>query len=365
MIPMVDLRVQYQTLKQQIDASLQSVLENTHFILGENVQSLEKEIAEYLGCEHAISCASGTDALHLALLALDIGPGDEVITTPFTFIATAEAIAYVGATPVFVDIDHVTFNIDIDDIEEAITDKTKAILPVHLFGQSCDMDRLTALAEQYKLKLVEDCAQSFGGKFGDRFTGTFGEAGCFSFFPSKNLGAFGDGGLVTTNSAEVADQLRMFRNHGSRERYIHQEIGYNSRLDEMQAAILRQKLPHIDEYNAGRRRVAQRYYDNLLDLSLQLPSESDNVYHVYHQYTLLTDQREAIQSALQEKSIASAIYYPIPLHQQEAIRKQCGQTFTLPITESISEQCLSLPVFPELSNDSVDLISDVIRKAVS
>ncbi len=365
MIPMVDLRVQYQTLKEQIDASLLSVLENTHFILGENVHSLESEIAEYLGCEHAISCASGTDALHLALLALGIGPGDEVITSPFTFIATAEAIAYVGATPVFVDIDHVSFNLDLDDVENAITDNTKAILPVHIFGQSCDMDRLTELADKYNLKLIEDCAQSFGGKFGSSFTGSFGDAGCFSFFPSKNLGAFGDGGLVTTNSAETADLLRMYRNHGSRKQYVHEEIGYNSRLDEMQAAILRQKLPHIDEYNAGRRRVANRYYDNLSDLSLQLPVGTEGVYHVYHQYTMLTDQREDIQAALKEKSIASAIYYPIPLHKQEAIQKHCDKAISLPIAESVSEQCLSLPVYPELSDDNVDLICETIKQAIS
>lgn len=365
MIPMVDLSAQYQALKKEIDASLQSVLDNTHFILGENVRSLESEIAEYIGCKHAISCGSGTDALHLALLALGIGPGDEVITTPFTFIATAEAIAYVGATPVFVDVDKVTFNLNIDDVANAITDKTRAILPVHIFGQSCDMDRLTELANKHDLKLVEDCAQSFGGKFRNTFTGSFGDAGCFSFFPSKNLGAFGDGGLVTTNSDELADRMRMFRNHGSRKQYIHEEIGYNSRLDEMQAAILRQKLPHIDEYNAGRRRVADRYFKNLSEFSLQLPTEAEHVYHVYHQYTLLTERRVEIMAALKEQSIASAVYYPIPLHKQVAIQKHSGITAELPITERISEQCMSLPVYPELSDENVDKICDVIKKVIA
>ncbi len=365
MIPMVDLNAQYQSLKEQIDTSLQNVLDNTHFILGENVTAFESEVANYLDCRHAISCASGTDALHLALLALDIKPGDEVITTPFTFIATAEAIAYVGATPVFVDIDSVSFNIDVEDIEDAITDKTKAILPVHLFGHACDMPRLQALCEQYQLTLIEDCAQSFGGKFGNTFTGTFGEAGCFSFFPSKNLGAFGDGGLITTNSDKVAERILMYRNHGSRKQYVHEVIGFNSRLDEMQAAILRQKLPLIDEYNASRRRVANRYYQNLSDHSVQLPCEAEEVYHVFHQYTLLTDQRTIIQTALKEESIASAIYYPIPLHQQEAIRKQNPPNKDLPITESVSQMCLSLPIYPELSNDSVDLICDTIKQAIA
>ncbi len=365
MIPMVDLRVQYQALKQEIDSSISEVLQNTRFILGDNVRALESEIADYLNCRHAVSCASGTDALHLALVALDIGPGDEVITTPFTFIATAEAIAYVGATPVFVDIDHVSFNIDVDDIEGAITEKTKAILPVHIFGQSCNMKGLTDLADRYHLKLIEDCAQSFGSKFGDRFTGSFGDAGCFSFFPSKNLGAYGDGGLVSTNSDEVAQRLRMYRHHGSSKQYVHKEIGFNSRLDEIQAAILRRKLPHIDEFNAARRRVANRYFDNLSEYSLQLPTESDGAYHVFHQYTLLTDLREEIQAALRDESIASAIYYPIPLHQQEAVKKHCHVDASLPIAESVSQQCLSLPIYPELSDDNVDLICDTIKRVIA
>jgi len=238
-------------------------------------------------------------------------------------------------------------------------------MPVHLFGQPCDMDRLMALANAHKLHVVEDCAQSFGAKFGDRHTGSFGDTGCFSFFPSKNLGAFGDGGLVTTSNSDVAERLRVFRNHGSRKQYYHDEIGYNSRLDEMQAAILRQKLPHIDAYNAGRRRVAHRYYQNLSELSMQLPVEANDRYHVYHQYTLLTDQREAIQAALRAEDIASAIYYPVPLHQQRAIINSGANTNALPIAESVSEQCLSLPMYPELSDDNVDRICSIIKQVVS
>ncbi|MDO6459531.1 DegT/DnrJ/EryC1/StrS family aminotransferase [Granulosicoccaceae sp. 1_MG-2023] len=365
MIPMVDLHTQYQSLKAGIDAGIQSVLDNTHFILGENVRALEAEIADYLGAAHAVSCASGTDALHLALLAAGIGPGDEVITTPFTFIATAEAIAYVGATAVFVDIDPATFNLDVNLAEAAITDKTRAILPVHLFGQACDIPALSALCEKHGLLLIEDCAQSFGGKHGDRFTGTFGAAGCYSFFPSKNLGAFGDGGLVTTNDDALADRLRMYRNHGSRKQYVHEEIGYNSRLDELQAVILRQKLPHIDEFNAGRRRVAHRYSRNLADLPVQTPAESADAYHVYHQYTLLLDDRAAVQEALREQDIASAVYYPIPLHKQEAIIKHSKVAQALPVAEQTAARCLSLPVYPELSDDNVDRITEVIRRVLA
>ena len=364
MIPMVDLRAQYHALKDQIDAGVLAVLESTQFILGPNVRALETELATYLGCKHAITCASGTDALHLALAALDLGPGDEVITTPFTFIATAEAIAYVGATPVFVDIDHSSFNIDLEDIEDAITERTKAILPVHLFGQACDMTRLREIADKHGLKIVEDCAQSFGGTFNGQQTGTFGELGCFSFFPSKNLGAYGDGGLVTCNDDSLAEKLIQLRNHGSRKQYHHAIIGFNSRLDEMQAAILRVKLQHIDQFNAERRRVAQAYYDHLCDYSIQLPSEADGVYHVYHQYTVLTDQREAVQKALKDKNIASAIYYPIPLHQQEAICNLKTDTEQCPIADSVSQQCLSLPVYPELSNDKVELICDTIKQVL-
>ena len=365
MIPMVDLRTQYQSLKSGIDAGIQSVLDNTHFILGENVRALEAEIADYLGVAHAVSCASGTDALHLALRAAGIGPGDEVITTPFTFIATAEAIAYVGATAVFVDIDPATFNLDVDQVEAAINDKTRAVLPVHLFGQACNMAALMSLCEQRDLLLIEDCAQSFGGKYGDAFTGTLGAAGCFSFFPSKNLGAFGDGGLVTTQSEAMANTLRMYRNHGSRQQYVHEEIGYNSRLDELQAVILRQKLPHIDEYNAGRRRVAHRYSSNLADLPLQTPAEAADTYHVYHQYTLLVEDRAPIQQALREADIASAVYYPIPLHKQEAIMKHSKVAVALPVAEQTAERCLSLPVFPELSDDNVDRVCEVIRQVLA
>ncbi|WP_127477314.1 DegT/DnrJ/EryC1/StrS family aminotransferase [Sulfurivermis fontis] len=365
MIPMVDLKGQYQTLKAEIDSGIRQALEATQFILGPNVQAFEKEAAEYLGVEHAISCANGTDALHLAVRAAGIEEGDEVITTPFTFIATAEAIRYVGAIPVFVDIDPHTFNIDVSKIEAAITPRTKAIIPVHLFGQPADMNAIMAIAEQHKLQVIEDCAQSFGAAYGDKMTGSIGLAGCHSFFPSKNLGCYGDGGMVTTNDAAMAETLRMLRNHGSKVRYHHDIIGYNSRLDELQAVILRVKLKRIEQFNAGRRRAAHRYSAALAQMPDVIPPFEDGKgRHVYHQYTLLSPKRDTIQKALNEAQIANAIYYPIPLHQQQAFADTC-RGIKLPVSEQVAAQCLSLPIFPELTDAQVDQVLDVIRGVVS
>ena len=332
-IPMVDLATQYRELKPQLEPALLAALEATQFILGPNVQAFEAEAAAYLGVKHAISCANGTDALHLALRALGLGPGDEVITTPFTFIATAEAIAYVGAKAVFVDIDPRSFNIDVAQVARAIGPRTKALLPVHLFGQPADLGALQALAQQHGLHLIEDCAQSFGATLGGRQTGAIGDVAAFSFFPSKNLGCFGDGGMVTTQSDALAETLRMLRNHGSKVRYYHDIIGYNSRLDELQAVVLRAKLARIDHYNQQRRRVAQRYQAGLAGLPLHTPFEDGIGRHVYHQYTLLCEQRTQVQQALTAAGIASAIYYPVPLHQQKVFAAEAaGQSF--PVTES-------------------------------
>lgn len=359
MIPMVDLKIQYEHFKKEIDQAMLEALGNTQFILGPNVQSFEKEAAEYLGVKHAIGCASGTDALHLALLAAGIGPGDEVITTSFTFIATAEAIDYVGATPVFVDIDPRTFNIDPNLIEAAITDKTRAIMPVHLFGQPADMDRIMAIANKHKLKVIEDCAQSFGADIKGKMTSGIGDAGCHSFFPSKNLGCYGDGGMITTNDDAIAEQLLMLRNHGSQVRYHHDIIGYNSRLDELQAVILRIKLKHIRDFNDGRRRAAH-YYSDSLEGIVQPPYEDGIGTHVYHQYTALSPKRDDIMKALTEAKIACAVYYPIPLHQQKVFAEQCAGV-SLPVTEKVASECFSLPIFPELSTEQIDSIVEVIR----
>jgi len=363
MIPMVDLKTQYAQLKDEIDAGLHAALENTAFVLGPNVQAFEREVAEYLGVRHAIGVANGTEALHLALLAAGIGPGDEVITSAFTFIATAESICYVGAKPVFVDIDPRTFNITPQTIEAAITPQTKAIMPVHLFGQPCDMAGIQAVAERHGLKIIEDCAQCFGASIAGKQTGSFGLAAGTSFFPSKNLGAFGDGGLVMTDSNEIDHMVKQLRSHGSKVRYYHDVIGYNSRLDELQAVILRVKLKRIEQFNAGRRRAAHQYSEQMADLPLETPYEDGIGVHVYHQYTLLSDRRDDIQAALQRAGIASAVYYPVPLHKQRVFLELCAG-LRLPVTESVAARCLSLPIFPELTEEQVERVVAVIRGVV-
>ncbi|OQK15873.1 erythromycin biosynthesis sensory transduction protein eryC1 [Methyloprofundus sedimenti] len=360
MIPMVNLKAQYAEIKEEVEQGLAKTIENCSFILGPNVQGFEKEAAEYLGVKHAIGVASGTDALHLALLAEGIGEGDEVITSAFTFIATAEAICYVGAKPVFVDVDPKTFNITAEAIEAAITDKTTAVMPVHLFGQPVDMTAIKAVCDKHKLKLVEDCAQSFGASVAGKQTGSIGDSAGFSFFPSKNLGAFGDGGLVTTNSDATAAKVKQLRNHGSDVRYYHDVIGFNSRLDDMQAVVLRAKLKHIDRYNDSRRHAAHLYSELMADLPLETPYEDGAGVHVYHQYTLLADRRDEILAALQAKQIGCAVYYPVPLHQQNVFKEDCTGV-SLPVTEAIAARCLSLPICSELSDATVKEIVAVIR----
>lgn len=362
MIPMVDLKTQYHQLKTEIDRAVLDALESTQFILGPNVTGLEKEAADYLGSPFTVGCASGTDALHLAVLAAGIKPGDEVITTPFTFIATAEAICYAGATPVFVDVDPQSFNIVPELIERAITPRTKAVIPVHLFGQPADLNAISAICQRHNLVLIEDCAQSFGAAAEGKMTGSIGSFGCFSFFPSKNLGGYGDGGLVTAATAEGAETLKMLRNHGSKVRYHHDVIGFNSRLDDLQAAILRVKLRHIDRFNQERRRVAHRYSAGLQDI-VQVPFEDGKGQHVYHQYTLLTDKRDAIMARLSEQQIASAIYYPIPLHRQNVFAEQC-RNLSLPVAEAIASRCMSLPIYPEMTDEQVDQVIAAVRGAL-
>ncbi len=363
MIPMVNLKAQYVEIKDEIEQGLAETISSCAFILGPNVQAFEKEAAQYLGVKHAIGCASGTDALHLALLAEGIGEGDEVITSAFTFIATAEAIKYVGAKPVFVDIDPQTFNITAENIEKAITPQTVAVMPVHLFGQPADMIKIKALCDQYGLKLIEDCAQSFGARINDQQTGSVGNAAGFSFFPSKNLGAFGDGGLVTTHSDETAAMVKKLRNHGSDVRYYHDVIGYNSRLDEMQAVVLRAKLKRIDQYNQARRHAAHLYSELMADLPLTTPYEDGIGEHVYHQYTLLCDRRDDVIKALQDEQIGCAVYYPVPLHQQKVFKQEC-EGLSLPVTESVAAQCFSLPICPSLDDETVKKIVTVIQSAL-
>lgn len=359
-IPMVDLKVQYNSVKDEIDRGILEALEKTQFILGPNVTAFEEEAAAFLGVKHAIGVASGTDALHLALAAAGIKEGDEVITSPFTFIATAEAIRYVGAVPVFVDVKPDSFNIDPAKIEAAITPKTRAILPVHIFGQPADVSAIQAICTKHGLLMIEDCAQSFGADVNGPMTGSFGAFGAFSFFPSKNLGCYGDGGLITTSCPELAEQVKVLRNHGSKIRYHHSVIGFNSRLDEIQAVILRVKLKHIREYNEGRRRVAHLYSNLLADAGVVTPFEDGTGTHIYHQYTLLTDRRDAIMKALADAGIASAVYYPIPLHKQDVFAPDYAGV-VLPVAEDVSSRCMSLPIFPEMTDEQVRRVAEVLK----
>lgn len=361
-IPMVDLKAQHRELEVEINRGVAAVLADTRFILGPNVEAFEAEAADYLGTKYALGCASGTDALHLALRAAGISAGDEVITSPFTFIATAEAIAYCGARPVFVDIDAQTFNIDPQAVAAAVNERTRAIVPVHLFGQPADMPALQAVAAEHELVLIEDCAQSFGARIGDRQTGSMGLAGCFSFFPSKNLGCYGDGGLVATDDPELYQQLRALRNHGRRSGdYYHEQIGYNSRLDELQAVILRVKLERIDQFNANRRRVAAAYKRLLADTPLLMPHEDGLGEHIYHQFTTLVPEglRDELMAALKSNNIASAVYYPTPLHRQPAFADACLPA-ALPVSEKISERCLSLPIYPEMTAEQIERVANCV-----
>jgi len=361
---MVDLKNQYLAMKGEIDRGILEALEKCQFILGPNVSAFEDEAARFLGVKHAVAVASGTDALHLALVAAGIGPGDEVITTPFTFIATAEAIRYVGARPVFVDIDPATFNIDPRKISEAITPATRAVIPVHLFGQPADMEAIESICREKGLALVEDCAQSFGARAARGMTGALGTFGCFSFFPSKNLGCYGDGGMITTSDDDLAARLASLRNHGSKVRYHHAEIGYNSRLDEIQAVILRVKLKHISAFNDGRRRVAGLYTSLLAETGVRTPFEDGKGVHVYHQYTILAERREQIMERLAEAGIASAVYYPIPLHRQEVFASDYAGV-SLPVAESVASRCMSLPIFPEMTEDQVRTVVSAVKEVIA
>ena len=357
----LDLRAQFAPIRDEVMAAVTRVMESQYFILGPEVDHLEQEIAAKLGAKFAVSCASGTDALILALMAAGLGPGHEVITTPFSFIATAGSIAWVGAKPVFVDIDPVTFNIDPQKISAAITPQTRAIMPVHLFGLPADMDPILDVARSHKLLVVEDAAQAIGARYGDRFVGTLGDFGCFSFFPSKNLGGAGDGGVITTNDAAHAERLRMLRMHGSRTKYFHEILGTNSRLDALQAAVLRVKLHHLDHWEKGRENRASRYRQlferNNLAKSVSLPPvPPSHDHHVYNQFTLRATRRDELKESLRLAGIPTEIYYPLCLHLQEAFTHLGYRARQFPIAERASQEALSLPVYPELTDDNQDLV---------
>jgi dTDP-4-amino-4,6-dideoxygalactose transaminase len=361
-IPVLDLSPEINRLWPDLLQAFERVMKSGAFINGPDVSAFERECATYLGVKHAVGMNSGTDALFIGLEALGVKPGDEVITTGFTFFATAEAISRVGATPVFVDIDPETFNIDTRRIEDHITEKTKAIIPVHLFGHSCEMDSILSLASKYKLKVLEDCAQSFSGEFRGKKLGSLGDAGSYSFFPSKNLGGFGDGGLFTTNDDQIAEQARIIRSHGSRKKYYNEVLGYNSRLDTLQAALLRVKLPHIDEQSEKRRKVACHYAELLQDINdLVTPIEQSYARHVFHQYTVRIKggKRDALQSALKEAGIETMVYYPVPMHKLPIYSEKIEK---LPESERAAQEVLSLPIWPEASVDVLTRVRDSIRQ---
>jgi dTDP-4-amino-4,6-dideoxygalactose transaminase len=361
----LDLKAQFAAIREEVMSAIARVMESQHFILGPEVNHLEKEVAARLGAAHAIGCASGTDALILALMAAGIGPGDEVITTPFSFIATAGSIAIVGARPVFVDIDPATYNIDPAQIAAAITPNTRAIMPVHLFGLPADMHPIMTIARAHHLVVIEDAAQAIGARYHGQSIGTIGDFGCFSFFPSKNLGAAGDGGLITTNDSAKAERLRMLRVHGSKKKYFHDMLGTNSRLDALQAAILRVKLPHLDSWAAGRRHRADRYRQlfaaTKLDSVITCPSAPPaDCEHVYNQFTIRSQFRDQLKDSLRLAGIPTEVYYPLCLHLQPAFAKLGYTHGAFPVAEAASRQALSLPVFPELRDDQQDSVVNAI-----
>ena len=371
-IPPVDLARQYQQIAQETDAAILAVLKSGYYIGGPVVSEFEQQFAEYVGTSHAIGCNSGTDALYLALLALEIGPGDEVITPSFTFFATAEMVSQTGATPVFVDIDPLTFNLDPHKLEAAITPKTKAIIPVHLFGQPVEMGMVMAIAEKHHLFVIEDCAQATGAKWQDKQVGSWGHINAFSFFPTKNLGGCGDGGAVTTNDPALADKVRMLKEHGSRQRYFHEAIGINSRLDALQAAILQIKLRYLDEWNQKRQQAAQLYTQLLNPIPhLILPTEIVGGEHVWNQYTIRIQnndsqgiKRDHVREKLQESGVLSMIYYPIPLHLQVVYQSLGYPLGSFPQTEAIAEQVLSLPMFPGINIEEQKQVTYALKETL-
>jgi dTDP-4-amino-4,6-dideoxygalactose transaminase len=372
LIPILNLTRQYERLKDRIDTALIRVAASGHYILGPEVKAFEAEMAQYLGVKHVIGCANGSDALFLALKALKIGDGDEVITTPFSYVATSEAIVRAGAKPVFVDIEPDSMNLDVSLLEAAITPRTKAILPVHIFGQPAEMDAIQRIAKAHKLAVVEDCAQAIASEYHGQKVGGLGDIGCFSFFPSKNLGAMGDGGMCTTNDDNLAERLRMLRVHGSRKRYYHEEPGINSRLDELQAAILRIKLVHLEEWTHARQAIAARYDALLAPLaaSIRTPYQAPDARHVFHQYTLQIQGptparlRETLQDKLQAAGVQTMIYYPVPLYRQETHADLKLNPADFPVCERVSDQVASLPMFPELQVDEQQQVVDALTEAL-
>ncbi len=377
-IPIFSAKEQYPQIAADLEAAVLEVLRSGNYIMGQKNKTLEQQIAKVCGVKHGIGVANGTDALILALWALDIGPGDEVITTPFTFAATIEAILMHGAKPVFVDVDEKTFNIDPKAIERVITPKSKAIIPVHLYGQASDMDPIMDLADRYALKIVEDNAQAIGATYKGRPTGCLGDAACISFYPTKNLGACGDAGMIVTDSDELAERLRCLRAHGSKQRYFHEELGVNSRLDEIQAAVLLTKLRHLDDWTEKRRAIAGKYFEvlkNVPNIILPNPAVQSDYRHVWHQYTIRVletnfgttgaTMRQQVIDGLAQRGIGSMCYYPVPLHLQQAFQGYGYKQGDFPITERLASEVLSLPMFPELKDQEIQAVGQAITEIMT
>jgi dTDP-4-amino-4,6-dideoxygalactose transaminase len=365
-VSVLDLRLQYQAIREEIHAAIESVLDGQHFILGPEVEALEREVAQYCGTNHAVGVASGTDALALALRASEIGKGDEVLVPSFSFIATADSVSLLGATPVFVDVCPDTFCMDPDDLEPKINARTKAIIPVHLYGQAADMTPILDIARQHRLTVIEDNAQSIGARYHGKRTGSIGDLGCLSFFPSKNLGAYGDAGMVVTDSPEAAKRLRSLRAHGTTAKYFSVEQGWNSRLDEMQAAILRVKLRHLDDWIAGRRLCAERYNQLLAEGDeVVRPVVGEQQDHVYHQYTVRIGNRERVQRLMREKYLVpTTVYYPVPIHLQPIYSELGYQPGDLPVTERAAAEVLSLPIYPEMTEEQIACVVEALLDSI-
>ncbi len=362
MVPFLDLKAQYHSIKPEIDAAISRILETSQFVLGEAVVAFEKDFARFCNTEQAIAVNTGTSALHLSLLAAGIGAGDEVITTPFTFVATVAAIIYTGARPVLVDIDPVSFNIDPAKIEKAVTARTKAIIPVHLYGQPADMDPIMDVAKRRNLIVIEDACQAHGAEYKGKRVGSIGALGCFSFYPGKNLGAYGEGGAVTTNNPEYARTIRMLRDWGAEKKYQHQLKGYNYRMEGFQGAILGVKLRHLEAWTEARRAHARRYTELLNEIGVRTPAESSNVRHVYHVYTVRSSERDELQKTLNAAGVQTGIHYPVPVHLQPAYSDLGYAAGELPHAEAAAREVLSLPMFPEMTEAH---IQEVVRTVAS
>ena len=359
-VPYLDLRAQYRTLRSELLSALEEICESTSFAQGAATSEFEVKFAAYCGVDHCVSVNSGTSALHLALRCLDIGPGDEVVTVSMTFIATAWAISYVGATPVFVDIDPVRRTLNPEKLEATITPRTKAIIPVHLYGMPAEMDRIISIAERHALPVIEDAAQAHGAKYRGKPVGHFGQIACFSFYPSKNLGAYGEGGALITSDQSIAQRARSLRDHAQPQKYFHDEIGYNYRMDSFQAAVLSIKLKHLDDWNMARVDRARYYTELLTDSSYKLPAHLSDSECVWHCYVIESPERDRVRSALEDVGIRSAVHYPVPIHFQKAYAHLGYRSGDLPVTEALCKQCLSLPIYPELSKENISRIASVL-----